>query len=267
MDVKEDAIKTNFMESIHNFRDFGGHDTQNSRRVKQGLLYRSASLESASDNDLKKLSSLGIQTIIDLRTNKEKQKNPDRLPENSSFNLIHIPIKVKMHDESGFILQLLSLLFGKGRQLDYHEAMTKVYQEYVTDFCSEFSAVIRLVSDRRNLPIVIHCVGGKDRTGFACSVILQMLGVPLDQVMHDYLLSNDYSFDAKDEFHERLRRFASFGVSIEKLDPIFEARWEYLEAAQNRMTKDFGSFDRYIHEGLNISMDERQAMQELLLEN
>jgi protein-tyrosine phosphatase len=259
-------MRNKVMESIHNFRDFGGYSAQNGKRVKQGLLYRSASLERASYNDLKNLSALGIQTIIDLRTRKEKQKNPDRSPENSQLKFIHIPIKVKMHNESGFLLQLLSLLFGKARMIDYHEAMKGVYREYVTNFRSEFSEVIKLASDSRNLPLLIHCVGGKDRTGFACALIQLILGVPVETVMHDYLKTNDHSHELKDEIQKKLKKFSAFGVAIEKFFPLFEARKEYLEAAFGQIKNDFGTIDDYVRDGLNFSDEAKQRLKDLLLE-
>ncbi|MCI0494201.1 tyrosine-protein phosphatase [candidate division KSB1 bacterium] len=259
-------MKNSFIESINNFRDFGGYKTQNGKRIKQGLLYRSASLERESDDDLKKLSALGIQTIIDLRTYKEKQKNPDRSPENSHLKFIHIPIKVKMHNESGFLWQLLSLLFGKARKTNYHEAMKEIYREYITDFRSQFSEIIKLTSESRNLPLLIHCVGGKDRTGFACSLIHLMLDIPVDLVMQDYLQTNDYSHEIKDEIQKRLKKFSFFGISIAKFLPLFEARKEYLEAAFGQIKNDFGAVDDYVREGLNFSGEARQRLKDLLLD-
>jgi len=254
------------MEKIHNFRDFGGYKTKNRLMIKKGLLYRSGSLANASDNDLKKLSALGINTIIDLRTKKERNNNPDRIPRNSNINSIHIPIKVTMHDESAFFWQLLSLLFGKARNIDYGEAMKQVYQEYVTDFGPEFSEIVKLVSENSNLPILIHCAGGKDRTGFACSLIQLIVGVPVETVMYDYLKSNEYLNEAKDEFRNRLKKFSFFGVSIEKFIPIFEARREYLEAAFNQISSDFGSVDNYVQDGLSFSNEDRLRLKDLLLE-
>lgn len=253
------------MEKIPNFRDFGGYKTQNGLTIKQGLLFRSGDLANASDNDLKKLSPLGIKTIIDLRTKKEKKNKPDRLPDNSGIKSIHIPIKVTLHDESPFIWQLLSLLFGKARNLDYGQAMKQVYQEYVTDFGSEFSEIIRLASEVRNLPLLIHCAGGKDRTGFAGGLIQLVLGVPVEAVIDDYLKSNDYLNDARDEFYDRLNKLSFFGVSSAKFAPIFEARREYLEAAFDQISHDFGSVDDYVREGLGCSDDFMLSLKALLL--
>lgn len=254
------------MERIHNFRDFGGYKTLNGSMVRKGLLYRSGGLAHASDNDLKTILSLEIKTIIDLRTNQERNDNPERLPGTLTIKSIHLPIKVKMHDESGFIRQLLSLLFGKARKINYGEAMKGVYREYVTDFRSEFSAIIRLAADSANLPILIHCTGGKDRTGFACSLIQLILGAPVETVMYDYLKTNDYSHEMKDEIQKRLKKFSYFGISIAKFFPLLEARSEYLDAAYDQIKNDFGTVDDYVRNGLSFSDKDRYMLQNLLLE-
>jgi protein-tyrosine phosphatase len=254
------------MESIHNFRDFGGYKTRNGLIVKKGLLYRSGSLTKASDNDLKKISALGIKTIIDLRTHQERHSNPEPIPGNSNVTSIHIPIKVRMHNESGLIWQLLSLRFGKARKIDYHEAMRDAYQEYVTDFQPEFSKILKLTSESSNLPILIHCTGGKDRTGFACSLIQQMLDIPIETVLQDYLQTNIFLHEVKDEFRKRLKRFSWLGISIEKVAPLFEARKEFLEAAYDKIIDDFGTINDYIREGLGFSDEERQRLKHLLIQ-
>lgn len=253
------------MESIHNFRDFGGYKTQNGLLLKKGMLYRSGSLANASENDLKKLSSLGIKTICDLRTHQERNREPDRIPENSLIKAIHIPIKVTKHDESGFITRLFSLLIGKARRINYDEVLTEVYQEYIIDFRVELSTIIKLASESSYLPILIHCAGGKDRTGLSCSLIQLLLGMPLDLVMQDYLLSNDYLHEFKVEMLKRLKVFSYFGISPQKFYPLLEARKEYLEAAFNQVRNDYGTVDDYAREGLGFSDEDRLRLNQALL--
>jgi protein-tyrosine phosphatase len=57
-----------------------------------------------------------------------------------------------------------------------------------------------------------------------------------------------------------------FGVSIEKLLPLFEARTEYLEAAFEQITQEFGTLDDCVRDGLNFSDDDRFRLKNLLLE-
>ena len=255
------------MEAIHNFRDVGGYRTQNGLVVKRGLLYRSGSLAEASDNDLAKLSSLGIRTVCDLRTHQERRKNPDRIPGNSNVKSVHIPIKAAMHNESGAIPQLFALLFGEARRLDYAQVAKQVYREYATGFRPEFSEIIKLAAEGSNLPILIHCTAGKDRTGLACGLIQLMLGVPLELVIHDYLLTNGRLHGFKDAMLSRLRILSIFGISREKFLPLFEARSEYLEAAFDQIRHEYGTVKNYVRDGLGFSDKDRLGLKDLLLES
>ena len=254
------------MKRIENFRDFGGYRTQNGLIVKRGMLYRSGSLAKASDDDLAKLSSLGIRTVCDLRTHQERSNNPDRIPGNSNVKSIHIPIKVTMHNESGVISQLFALLFGEARRLDYAQVAKQIYREYAVDFRPEFSEIIKLAAEGSNLPILIHCTAGKDRTGLACGLIQLMLGVPLESVTQDYLLTNGRLHEFKDAMLNRLRFLSIFGISRQKFLPLFEARSEYLEAAFDQMRHEYGTVENYVRDGLGFSDKDRLGLKDLLLE-
>ena len=81
------------MNSIHNFRDFGGYQTENGACLKKGLLYRSGDLSKATKADLKKISALGIKTICDLRSVRERQMEPDRFPDAEPITFFNIPMR------------------------------------------------------------------------------------------------------------------------------------------------------------------------------
>lgn len=254
------------MKSIHNFRDFGGYPTQNGLAIKKGLLYRSGNLARASAEELQILISLGIKTICDLRTQREHSREPDRLPPHCGIRSVHIPIKARQHNESGYVSQLLSLLFGRARGLDYDEVLQEIYREYVINFRREFSEMLRLLTDSNNLPILIHCTAGKDRTGFACSLIQRILGMPTEAVMQDYLLSNSHLDRFIREMQRRLSILFIFGISRQKMLPLFEARRAYLTAALDQIKSDYRSLDVYLRKGLNFSDADRRELTETLLE-
>src|ERR1700743_1886541 len=73
--------------SIENFRDFGGFHGHDGI-VRRGALFRSAHLADASDDDLRKLSGLGIGAIIDLRRPTERARQPSRIPKDYSGVII-----------------------------------------------------------------------------------------------------------------------------------------------------------------------------------
>ncbi|MBN1425316.1 tyrosine-protein phosphatase, partial [Candidatus Fermentibacteria bacterium] len=254
------------MDGIHNFRDFGGYGTQDGRRVRGGMLYRSGSLSGATGNDLERLRALGIKTVCDLRTQRERAHHPNPLAHDAHFRYTHIPMKARQHDESGRFRQLLSLLFGKARTLRYEQVLEEIYREYVSEFREELGMILGIASDEDNLPILIHCTAGKDRTGLACAIIHHTLGVPYDTILSDYLLSNESLHGFREEMLKRLGMFSLVGISRERFQPLFEVRREYLEASFSEMREGFGSVNGYIRDGLGFSDEARGRLADLLLE-
>lgn len=254
------------MEAIPNFRDFGGYKTSDGLAIKKGLLFRSGSLARATEGDLQRLAALGIRTVCDLRTVQERRQGPDRLPGGRDINYVHIPIKARRHNEAGPARQLWSLLFGSARGLDYSELLTEFYQELVTDFSPDLGRVIRLVSDRDNLPLLIHCTAGKDRTGVTCGLIQLLLGLPAERVMADYLLSNNGLDLFKAEMRRKFRLFLLAGLPGERFVPLMEARPEYLLAALAQIEASYGGLDDYARRGLGLSDEDRLGLKGLFLE-
>lgn len=48
---------------------------------------------------------------------------------------------------------------------------------------------LKLISDSDNLPALINCAYGKDRTGIFCALMLSCLGMPKDDVAREYAMS------------------------------------------------------------------------------
>lgn len=55
--------------------------------------------------------------------------------------------------------------------------------------------VVRLLAEPDSLPAVFHCYAGKDRTGVLAAVVLGLLGVSDEDIVQDYLLTNNYEND------------------------------------------------------------------------
>ena len=206
-----------------------------------------------TDADLKIIESLHIKVICDLRAHDEVRQEPDRFPDQSGIKYVHVPIKSKRHNELGWLPRILALVTGKARNIDFDKLMREIYREFVTNFADEFSQVLKLITDSSNLPILIHCKGGKDRTGFACALIHSLLDVPAELIEHDYLQTNDSFKNIKEALLVRLNYLSFFGISKEKLLPFFEARTAYLEAAFDQIEMDYGYMQNYFLKGLNIA--------------
>ena len=253
------------MESIHNFRDFGGYKTENGSHLKEGLLYRSGGLSKASDEDLEKLSALKIKTICDLRSEHERKKEPDRFPNAEPVTFFNIPMRPIVDYHGRSLKRLFSLMFGEERRRDYIAESYSAYREYATGYLPQLKALFLRISNPDNLPLLIHCSAGKDRTGVVAGLIQQMMGVSQDVMMGDYLETNNNLGEYTTEIAKRLQKLAYFGVPWRMYMPLFEARTDYLNAAFSQIKEEFGAFDKWLRSGLDFSKKEVDTLAEALL--
>ena len=92
-----------------------------------------------------------------------------------------------------------------------------VYLIFLERFKANVAAAIRAVANAREGGIVVHCVGGKDRTGLLSAFLLDLAGVAPEDIAADYALSEERlrprheawfaAADTEEEL-ERLRRIA-----------------------------------------------------------
>jgi protein-tyrosine phosphatase len=61
-------------------------------------------------------------------------------------------------------------------------------------------AALAYASDERNLPLLMHCTSGKDRTGFAIYEPLLALATPRESILEDHALTNSYMRDISQFF-------------------------------------------------------------------
>ena len=92
-------------------------------------------------------------------------------------------------------------------------------------------------------------------------MVLLTLGVPEDQVIEQYLLSNR-------AVEQILAQYQGRGGEIwtELLRPVIEVRAEYIEASLAAVREDWGDFEGYLERGLGISEEQRDAIRKHLLD-
>lgn len=253
------------MHSIHNFRDFGGYQTKNGTRLKKGLLYRSGDLSRATDSDLAALSSLGIKTICDLRSEQERQVEPDRIPDVEPVTFFNIPMRPIVDYHARSVRRLVSLMFGRERKIDYIAESHKAYREYATGYLPQLKDLFKRISNPENLPLLIHCSAGKDRTGVLSSLIQQVLGVSPEVTMDDYLKTNENMGAYNATILRQVSKLAYFGVPWKMFIPLFEARVDYLNAAFAQVKDEFGAIDEWIRRGLDFSEEDKQKLAQVLV--
>ena len=127
-----------------------------------------------------------------------------------------------------------------------------------------FGDVIKDIIKLNGKPILFHCSAGKDRTGILSALLLLCLDVSYEEIMKDYLLSNDY---LKDNIELKFDKFKNMNLreeDINKVKDMLIVKEEYLNGFLN-IVKEYDSFEIYAKEKLNLSNNDLKSLKELFL--
>lgn len=249
---------------IHNFRDLGGYRTSDGRQVKWGKLYRSGALHGASDHDLSVLTELGLTTLVDFRSSAEKAAEPDRLPQPHSFQVVEIPT-LDGGDNSVAKEIMGRIESGSFSDFDPDSFMLEANRHFAQRYTPQYRLFMETVLESNGQPVLWHCSAGKDRAGFAAAVLLRILGVPPEVVMQDYLLSKEYALEAR-RTQLLILRLLKGRQAAAKLEVIMGVEPEWLNAGFAEIDANYGSFDNYVREALQLDEAAILQLREWLLE-
>lgn len=239
---------------IQNFRDLGGYKASRSKKVRWGMLYRSAQIDSIAHSSFRELKNIGIKTIIDLRSDSELYNYP-RLQ--NGFNVIHIPITTGNMEN---ILQAIQE--GKIKTDTIYRMVEKMNRELVTNYQKEYKQIFDILQDKDNYPAILHCSSGKGRTGVVSALVLASLGVNSDIIMEDYRLSNDYfNIPKASKYAYKLPAY-----SQEAITTLFSAKEDFLNAAKEEIERRYGDVNTYLREGIGLNKGDINQLRGILLE-
>src|SRR5580700_10303295 len=243
------------LDGAVNVRDIGGYRCSYGVEVTRGRLFRGDSLSQLTDTDTERLDRLGLRTVIDFRTPGEVLlSGADRLPFGVEF--VSLPVG---GGDLGAVYELIASgdherqrrELGDGRAAEF---MVEINRGFVTDARQReaFGAALRVVCAAGRLPLLYHCSGGKDRTGWMTAIVLTVLGVPRELVLRDYLLSNDFHRTGYAKLRFDLVK-TGIVADPELLRPVLELSATYLGAAFEEADRQYGSFGRFLAYGLEVS--------------
>ena len=251
-------------EGTDNFRDLGGYPTQDGRQVRWGLFYRSGHLHDLTRNDLNSFSDLEINLVCDFRSPGEKAEEPDRYPEDRPPRVAALEIWDPSFTSEGFREKIES---GDIGGMDLGEILVEGNRLFATKFSPLYAEMFELIQDPENLPVLVHCTAGKDRAGFASALILRVLGVPLEVIFDDFLLTNFYTADRIDRAVLITQAATLFQVDADQLRSVMGVERRFLQAAFDAIEQEYGTFERYRREALGISDEELEAFRAMSLES
>ncbi len=249
---------------VENARDLGGYQAADGRTVRWGRLYRSASIADMDQSDLDLMAGLGLATVMDFRSPAERAEAPDRLPaqepaiEYRSLSLTDPAVDVEALRHRVFSGQL-----SEAELLALMDRRAYVNDPVLRD---AWGGWLRSLAEPGALPQLFHCTAGKDRTGYAAALVLLVLGVSREQVMEDFLLSNELLADRIEAVTTQIEARSDAALDPGLIAQIVGVSAHSLEDAFAEMEAQYGSIDGYLTQGLGIDEKTRQSLQALLLE-
>ena len=255
-------------EKLHNIRDLGGMYTADGRRIVSGSLVRCGDLSELSESDRALFASL-VDMVIDFRTEGERIEKPDI--ELSGIRYHHIPVLDSLtagitHEKSADrnIFSRLGAEPDKARQYmcDMYHALAE------SDFATaQYAAFIRILMQPGEKAITWHCTAGKDRAGIGAAIVEEILGVKRDDVIDDYLMTNECLHGDIAFLTEFVKSQAGEDglVTEEALKYLFGAERDYIEEYYQTIESKYGSFGGFLRDGLGLSWEDILQIQSLYL--
>ncbi len=237
---------------------------QDGRRIKSGKLVRCGNLSELSEQDRAAFASLA-DTVVDFRTDKERSEKPDLKMPGISYH--HLPILdsltagiTREKDADRDVFARFGSDPAKARQY-----MCDMYHAFAqSDFAAaQYARFIRLLMEPREKAVVWHCTAGKDRAGIGAAIIETILGVSGEDILDDYLATNEYLREDIAFLTKFVRAQAGEGQAMteEALGYLFGADRDYIGEYYDTIDRKYGSFDSFLHEGLKLTGEDIQKLQ------
>lgn len=251
--IKVDAAK---LEGVSNFRDIGGYKTVDGHTIRYNLLYRSAVLSGMTLADNKLLTPLKIRYEIDLRTPVQRSELPTTWGPNPP-QVIDIP----------FLVDDAPPLRPSDSQdpAEAKDGAVRRYVSYATLNAPTIGQVMHVLA-QGDEPALIHCNGGRDRTGVTVAVLMTLLGASRQDVYREYLLSNTHAEEARGRSVAARKNQPSNSTpvnpQVRKPDALGA---KLLDAFFHAIDTNYGSFHAYVREGLKLSNEDVQNIRRRFL--
>jgi|SRR6185312_1655347 len=230
------------LEGASNFRDLGGYRAGDNRSLRWRQIFRSNHLGHLTEADIRVVRGLGVKSAFDFRGVDERKVAACVIPE---INVHSLPIEPTVVAALRAKLQARSL-----SSADALEIMRESYRGYVRTNTHSYRELFTQLLEKRE-PVVIHCTAGKDRTGFACALVLHALGVPASVISEDYLLTN--------RFYRRDPNSAP-DLPTDVRQAIGSVDSSFLAAGFDAVNAQYGDLEGYFRDGLGLGTVERTEL-------
>jgi protein-tyrosine phosphatase len=248
------------LEGGQNFRDLGGYLTCDGRRVKWGKIFRSGHMALLTTADINYLSKLQVRTICDLRATRERRSEPTQWHQIANINYWARDYDVGF----GELREVLGS--GHATREPARAAMIAGYRRLPFEQAAAYRELFARLA-MGEVPLVVNCSAGKDRTGTAAALILSALRVPMETIVEDYLLTEKV-LDIRRLFPSGVQQSRSklADHSTEVAAVVLKADASYLHAAFDAIKERHGTIATYLCDELGVTESMLGSIQQHLLD-
>jgi protein-tyrosine phosphatase len=165
-----------------NVRDLGGLRTADGASTRHGRIVRADNLRKLSDRGRQALVDHGVERVVDLRF-------PEELAEDPEGDLPVEVVHVSVFGDSRTAEWQAEQNAAMDRAASAEEYLLWSYRVFLDRNRDKFAAAVQAIADAPEGAVVVHCLGGKDRTGLITALLLRVAGVSVEAVAEEYALT------------------------------------------------------------------------------
>lgn len=231
-----------FLE-CENVRELGGYQGLDGKTVKRGVFYRGPALADIKHpQDVALFRSFGIQTILDFRSSAERTAAPDPVYEGTQ-QFAHSAMIGLDGAEINFDMKEI---FAAG-ELGLQQMLSYVDTSYVQmPFQNPAYQKMFAILAQGDVPIYFHCTAGKDRTGVGAALILKCLGVSNEEILNDFLRTNNCRPNARAQITKMIQPMVGKDGAAQFIELIAGVKAENMELTLAELDKRYPNFDDYL---------------------
>jgi len=220
-----------------NVRDLGGHRAEDGGETHYGAVVRADSIRQLTDEGWAAAVDYGVRTIVDLRMDVELEADP---PAELPVDVVHVPIFQNDNEEAFAEVEAAATSAP-----DYAAATREVYLVFLERFRDNVAGALAAVARAPEGAVVVHCMGGKDRTGLVTALLLRLAGVDNEQIAADYALSEE----RLQPRHAAWLEEAGTEAERERIRRIAATPAESMVGVLVELERRYGSVEAYLRAG------------------
>jgi protein-tyrosine phosphatase len=234
-------------KSILNFRDIGGISVSGGKKIRKGIIFRSANPDRISSMDIGKFRSLNIRTIIDLRGSGESKKRNGSI---CQAEILSLPLDFRQVTAE----RLKPVIRKRNSEDAISDISNSLYLEILDAAAPVFGQVMDIMDSPERCPVLIHCHAGKDRTGIVIALMLVFLGADRQFIINDFMESNIALLPYFRKY-VLIRNILSFGLyPYRNMLFAIQVRQRNIESVLDRIENHYGGIEAYLRSaGFDIS--------------